>query len=319
MTDVTRLEVPASAAAERLDKFLAARLEGVTRSEIKRWIEEGRVLVDGHVRRPRDPVSAAAVVEVRPGPALSSSAEPDPSVIVDVVYEDDHLIVVNKPPGLVVHPGRGHATGTLVNGLLARPGFQRPPSDPRDPEGPLRPGIVHRIDKGTSGILVVAKDTPTREGLKDQLAGHSVERVYRALTVGVPEAGTISTLHGRDPRSRLKFSSRVPRGRRAITHLSLLENLAGGQAALVECRLETGRTHQIRVHLSVERNTPIVADDLYGGFRGAPRVRASAERLGRPALHAAVLGFVHPVTGKTLRFEAPLPPDMQQALTHLRA
>lgn len=302
----------------RVDLFLAERLTDVTRAEVQRWIDASRVLVNGAACRRKDKVRPGVVVQVAPDSPPATDAEPDPSVILDVLFEDDHLLVVNKPPGLVVHPGRGHRTGTMVNGLLARPGFERAPSDPRDPQGQLRPGIVHRIDKETSGLLVVAKTAVAREGLKVQLAAHTVERVYQALTVGAPYSKTIRTLHGRDSHSRLRFSSRVVRGKDAVTHLRVLESLRSGNAALVECRLETGRTHQIRVHLSLEMNTPILADALYGGLRGNPFVVDVAKELGRHALHAGVLGFVHPTTGETLHFEAPLPADMQKALEALQ-
>jgi len=314
-----RFELGAEHSGERIDKVLARLIPGTSRSVIQRWITESRVLVDGVPCRARDVVRSGAVVEVSPGPPPLSRAEPDASVPFSVLYEDEHLVVVDKPAGVVVHPARGHATGTLVSGLLARDGFRRPPSDPLDPEGSLRPGIVHRIDKDTSGILVVAKDEPAREGLKAQLARHRMERCYLALTLGVPEPGRIETLHGRDPRSRLKFTSRVREGRRAVTTVEVVERLAGGLAALVRCQLETGRTHQIRMHLSECTKTPIVADALYGRTPGNDALRAVAQELGRQALHATVLGFKHPVDGRALRFESPLPADMQRALEQLRA
>jgi 23S rRNA pseudouridine1911/1915/1917 synthase len=240
-------------------------------------------------------------------------------VAFQVLFEDAHLIVIDKPAGLVVHPARGHATGTLVNGLLARGGFERAAADGRDPNAALRPGVVHRIDKDTSGVLVVAKDEPTREGLKAQLAAHSMQRLYRAITLGVPKLGTIDTLYDRHPRSRLRFTSKVATGKRAVTHVRVLETLAQGRAALVECRLETGRTHQIRVHLAEQAQTPLLADWLYGREPAAPELRPIASSLGRQALHAAVLGFVHPRTQESLRFEAALPADLEQALAALRA
>ncbi len=294
-------------------------MSGVTRAEVQRWISAGRVLLDGKPCRSKDKARPGVLLEVHPDLPPASSAEPDPSVVLDVLFEDEHLLVLNKASGLVVHPGRGHRTGTMVNGLLARPGFERPPSDPQDPEGYLRPGIVHRIDKDTSGVLVVAKDPPTREGLKAQLAEHSMERVYRAITVGVPSLKMVSTLHGRDPHNRLRFSCKVSTGKRAVTRIEVKELLAQGQAAYVECRLETGRTHQIRVHLSQEAGTPLLADELYGGNRATEAVRAVGLQLGRQALHAAILGFVHPITGDALQFEAPLPEDFAGALQSLRA
>jgi 23S rRNA pseudouridine1911/1915/1917 synthase len=236
-----------------------------------------------------------------------------------VLYEDEHLIVVSKPAGVVVHPARGHRTGTLVSGLLARPGFRVAPVDERDPEGSLRPGIVHRIDKDTSGVLVVAKNASAREGLKAQLGAHSVTRLYEALTLGVPRPGPIETHYGRHPRSRLRFTSRLREGKRAATHVALLETFAAGLAARIECRLETGRTHQIRVHLAEQAGTPLIADALYGSGAVPPLIEPIASQLGRQALHARVLGFEHPITGRSLLFEAPLPADLARALAALRA
>jgi 23S rRNA pseudouridine1911/1915/1917 synthase len=304
---------------ERLDKALAALIPRVSRAIVQRWIGEQRVKVNGRTRRAKDLVAAGDVIEAEPGPPPPSAAAPDPSVVVPIVYQDADLVVVNKPAGLVVHPGKGHWTGTLVNGLLALDGFGVPPADPRDPEGGMRPGIVHRIDKDTSGLLVVAKTMLAREGLKTQLAEHSVERVYRAITQGVPSAGRVQTLHGRHPHSRLKFTARPPRGREAITLVSVAEVLAGQRAALVECRLETGRTHQIRVHLAETLGNPLLSDAVYGRASGHPEIREIELKLGRQALHAAVLGFRHPRSGEQHHFEAPMPEDMCQALLALRA
>jgi 23S rRNA pseudouridine1911/1915/1917 synthase len=305
---------------ERVDKVLARLLPEVSRATVQRWIEEGRVLVDGKPCRAKDSVSAGSQIELEAGPAPLSEADPDPSVVIDVCYEDPHLLVLNKPAGLVVHPARGHRSGTLVNGLLARPGFALPSPDPADPQGSLRPGIVHRIDKDTSGLLVVAKDDRTREGLKTQLAEHTVERAYLALTVGTPKAGKIASLHARDPKSRLRFTSRTSEGKAAVTHVRVLERLAGGRAAFIECRLETGRTHQIRVHLSEQSKTPLLADAVYGArVSMAMDMAEIAAALGRQALHATVLGFVHPISSESLRFEAPPPADFARALAALRA
>jgi 23S rRNA pseudouridine1911/1915/1917 synthase len=304
---------------ERLDRALLRLIEDASRSTLKRWIEEGRVSVDGKPARASARVRSGAVVEVEPGARLPSAAEPDASVTLEILHEDEDLVVVNKPAGLVVHPARGHWTGTLVNGLLARPGFERPTSDPRDAHGALRPGIVQRLDKDTSGVLVVAKTEFAREALKAELAAHQAERRYLALTLGVPRACRIETHHGRDPRSRLRFTSRVPEGRLAITNVAPRETLAGGRAALVECRLETGRTHQIRVHLAEQTQTPILADPLYGVVPRDPELRAVVECLGRHALHAELLGFRHPRSGATLRFVAPPPADFEAALGSLRA
>jgi 23S rRNA pseudouridine1911/1915/1917 synthase len=270
------------------------------------------------------------VLEVEIGPEPTSEAVPDASVPFGVVFEDEHLIVVDKPAGVVVHPARGHRTGTLVSGLLAREGFAVAPRDERDPSGHLRPGIVHRIDKDTSGLLVVAKDVLTREGLKRQLAAHSMRRLYHALTIGVPRSGRIDTAYGRDPRSRLRFTSRLTAGKRAITNVAVLHAFRTA-AAWIECRLETGRTHQIRVHLAEQCGTPLLGDALYrsaasaagprlrGGEGGADTRLADLERaLGRQALHARELGFDHPITGQALHFESAPPRDFAAALAALR-
>lgn len=304
---------------ERIDKVLARLCPDTSRASLQRWMLEGRVLVDGSRCRARDRVRAGSVVQVDPGEAPPSQALPDPEVQFATVYEDDDLLVVDKPAGLVVHPARGHWKGTLVNGLLARESFRRPSADPRDPIGALRPGIVHRIDKGTSGLLVIAKNDRTREGLKLQLQRHTVQRRYLAVTAGNPEPGTIRSLYARDPRSRLRFTTRVREGRSAITHLEVREVFGAGRSALVECRLETGRTHQIRVHLAERAGTPLLADPLYGKAPNDAALDAIARRLARPALHASVLGFIHPTTGESRAFEAPIPEDLLEALAALRA
>jgi 23S rRNA pseudouridine1911/1915/1917 synthase len=316
---VQRFVLGPDQAHERVDKALTILVPDASRETIKRWIKDHRVRLDGKVCRPHSEVRPGSVVEVEPEPPLPTQAVPDPTVPFRVLHEDPHLIVVDKPAGVVVHPSRGHHGGTLVNGLLAHGGFEQASADPRDPEGWLRPGVVHRIDKDTSGVLVIAKVEVAREGLKEQLSSHTVERVYTAITLGVPPAETISTLHGRHPRSRLRYTTNVRLGRAAVTHVKPLAALAGDRAALVECRLETGRTHQIRVHLAERTRTPILADSLYGRRPDDADVARISTELGRQALHAGVLGFVHPVTGEMLRFESPLPEDFQQALASLRA
>ena len=315
-----RFELDAGVEPERVDRVLVRLCPGTSRATIQRWIGESRVTIDGRACRARDLVRAGTNIEVDPGPEPTTRAEPDAGVPFTVVHEDDDLLVVNKPAGVVVHPARGNRSGTLVNGLLSRGSFDVPEADPRDPLGALRPGIVHRIDKDTSGLLVVAKNALAREGLKEQLKAHTVERRYRALTIGVPKPGVVRSLHGRDPRSRLRFTSRVREGKPAITNLVVLEALGAGRAAYVECRLETGRTHQIRVHLLECTKTPLLADKLYRGPAPlGPELLLAAERIGRQALHAFSLGFVHPRSGEGLRFEAPLPDDFASALALLRA
>jgi 23S rRNA pseudouridine1911/1915/1917 synthase len=304
---------------ERVDKVVTSLVSGVSRATVQRWIAEGRVRIGGVPCRARDEVRPGSVIEVEPGARQPSDVEPDATVPFTVLHEDEHLVVVDKPAGVVVHPARGNWKRTLVAGLLARTGFERAPNDPRDPIGPLRPGIVHRIDKNTSGVLVIAKSEEAREGLKAQFAEHSAERVYRAITVGVPRPGRIETLYGRHRTSRLRFTSRTDDGRRAVTDIALEEVLARGRAALVSCRLQTGRTHQIRVHLSERSGTPILADALYGRVPTDPVLREVLDELGRQALHAQVLGFRHPITSEQLRFEAPWSEDFLRAVERLRA
>ncbi len=321
-----RVLVDASHAAQRLDSVLVALLtaQGVfaTRAAVQRWIKAGRVRVEGSDQplRNRTVLAVGTMVLVRPAPPLRSDASPDAGVPFEVVYEDEHLLVVDKPAGVVVHPARGHRSGTLVNGLLAREGFRADNVDPRDRDGHLRPGIVHRIDKDTSGLLVVAKQPAVREALKALFAAHDIERSYLAIVQGRARAARYDTPHGRHPKSRLRFTSRLPRSsagvRRAVTRVEVVEALT--EATLVRCTLGTGRTHQIRIHLLEQSNTPLVADRLYGRSCGSAAVAAAGAALGRQALHAAVLGFVHPVSGASVRFESALPDDMAQALTLLR-
>ncbi|HEY8075988.1 MAG TPA: RluA family pseudouridine synthase [Labilithrix sp.] len=341
------LVVPREAAGARLDRFLATTLSamegGPSRSELQRWIDHGGVKVDGVVKKASEKLREGARIAVEPEPPPSTEALADAGVEFDVVYMDDAVIVLNKPAGLVVHPARGHRTGTLVNGLLARGVFDPPDGDeeiderpsvstravPRldpdaiPPSGPpdldrSRPGIVHRLDKGTSGLMVVARHPRARERLKEQFAAHAIDREYVAVCVGDVKAGTYATLHGRHPKDRLKFSSKVRTGKRAVTHVKPLESYAGGAATFVACSLETGRTHQIRVHLADAR-TPILGDTLYGKLPKHPVLRELAEGLKHPALHARLLGFVHPITNEKMRFEVDPPADFEVVLTALRA
>lgn len=307
----------------RVDRFLVRAFAGDadarSRTELARWVEAERVLVDGKRARPGDHLRAGAKVDVRPLGPRATTAEPDASVEFRVVYVDDALVVVDKPAGLVVHPARGHEGGTLVNGLLARGLFDRPSelADPLDAKGHLRPGIVHRLDGGTSGLLVVARTAAAREALKAQFQVHRIDREYIAIVQGEAREATHDTLHGRDPRNRLRFTTHVADGRRAVTHVRVLEHFAS-LATLVACTLETGRTHQIRVHLA-ESGTPVLGDPLYGKAPTESRLRAIGAALGHQALHARVLGFVHPTTRVHVRFEAEAPADFARAVEELRA
>lgn len=293
---------------ERLDRFLAAR-GMASRSVVQRWIEDGRVQVDGQTANAKTKLRVGQTVVAEPAPPLPSAALPE-DIPLDVRFEDDHLIVLVKPAGLVVHPAPGHPSGTLVNALLSHARFE-------EHGDPSRPGIVHRLDKDTSGVMVVAKTARTRDGLVELLQRHDVERRYDALVLGALAADrTFDTLHGRHPTDRKRFTTKTTRGKRAVTHVRLREVLEG--ATHVECRLETGRTHQIRVHLA-DAGLPLLGDPVYGRTPNDPHLRAVSETLGRQALHAAVLGFVHPITGERVRVEAAPPEDFQRALLALRA
>ena len=297
----------------RLDRFVADAL-GVSRSESQRWIGHGRVTVNGAEREASARLQEGERIVVIPETPPQSHALPDADVRFEILHVDDAIVVINKPAGLVVHPARGHERGTLVNGLLSLGLFRQGEVSDGD-SSHMRPGIVHRLDKGTSGVIVVARSAAAREALKAQFQAHSIERAYCAVVVGDAAARTFSTLHGRSSRDRLKFTTRVVRGRPAITHVRVVARLHG--ATHVECTLETGRTHQIRVHLS-ESGTPVLGDPLYGGKVHDPRVRAVGEKLGHQALHARLLGLVHPVTGARLRFEAEAPADFLAALEALK-
>jgi 23S rRNA pseudouridine1911/1915/1917 synthase len=256
---------------------------------------------------------------VRPDEPPRTEVEPEDGIEFDVLYVDEALVVVNKPAGLVVHPARGHRTGTLVHGLLARGLFALGGDaflDARDAEGHLRPGIVHRLDRGTSGVLVVARTAGAREGLKEQFAHHTIDREYEALALGRVTRTHHETLHGRHPKDRLRFTTHVREGKRAETHVAVVERF-GDLATHVTCRLETGRTHQIRVHLA-ESGTPILGDALYGKPPKDEALRLVATTLGHQALHAKVLGFAHPLSGRPMRFESDLPPDFIAARDELR-
>jgi 23S rRNA pseudouridine1911/1915/1917 synthase len=274
------------------------------------------VSIAGAVVEASHTLSEGDLIRVQPEEPALTRAAPESDVRFDVMYVDDDIVVVNKPPGLVVHPARGHEAGTLVNGLLARGYFLGQAfADGADPQGHTRPGIVHRLDAGTSGVMIVARTAEAREKLKSQFQAHTIERAYQAIVLGEMHDCTLSTLHGRHPRDRLRFTTRVRQGKRAVTRVRVVAPLHC--ATHIECTLETGRTHQIRVQLA-ERGASVLGDPLYGKPPSDPRLRQAGERLGHQALHARLLGLVHPRTGERVRFEISPPQDFVEALETLR-
>jgi len=306
---------PAGGEPARLDQVVGV-IEGLTRSMARRLIESGLVKVDGLPQKPSFKLRGgeAITVTIPPPQPAELAAEAIP---LEILYEDRDLVVVNKPAGMVVHPGAGNAGGTLVNALL---GHCR---DLSGVGGELRPGIVHRIDKDTSGILVVAKNDTAHRSLSQQFKEHTIKRVYLALVFGSPKAnkGKIESAIGRHPVDRKRMSGTARRGKQAITHWQAIGRYQG--LTLMRLKLETGRTHQIRVHLS-EAGLPLAGDPVYGGSGRLtnihdPQLVTLIKGLGRQALHAKTLGFIHPVTCEYLEFDTDLPADMARIIAYLES
>jgi 23S rRNA pseudouridine1911/1915/1917 synthase len=335
MTELRTIEATAEAKGQRLDQFLVAQLEGISRSRVQLLIDQGDVLINGLVEK--------ASLKLRGGERIDIAGEPHPAPLkataedipLDVVYEDSDLAVVNKPAGMMVHAGSGQnddarSRGTLVNALLYR--FKALSAT----GGDLRPGIVHRLDKDTSGLIVVAKNDRAHAALSEMFSSRQIKKTYIALVQGTVERarGTINASVGRDPVRRTRMTAK-PMGdaRTAVSHYEVVRRLSNrfGKFTLVRVRIETGRTHQIRVHMA-SIGHPVVGDTLYGGAghltdqaasqaatSKAARRKAEPERLklGRNFLHAARLEFSHPKTGKLLQLEAPLPPELETFLSRL--
>ncbi|HVR90813.1 MAG TPA: RluA family pseudouridine synthase [Novosphingobium sp.] len=298
---------------QRLDKALADA-SGLSRERVKALLGEGAITLDGARASQASAKLAEGTKFAITVPAATTAEAAPQDIPLSVAFEDAHLIVVDKPAGLVVHPAAGNLDGTLVNALLHHCAGQLSGIG-----GVARPGIVHRIDKDTSGLLVVAKTDAAHEGLARQFADHSIERAYLAVTAGhpVPLAGTVTGAIARSNTNRKKMALVADgRGKHAVTHYKTLERLV--DATLLECRLETGRTHQVRVHLA-SIGHPLLGDPVYG--RAPWRLRPLLTRLhfARQALHAAALGFIHPVSGQFHRFESELPADLRELLVELRA
>jgi 23S rRNA pseudouridine1911/1915/1917 synthase len=312
------LTVESTAAGSRLDSFLAGSVADLSRSRAKNLILDGQVVIGGAtIVEPKRPVNSGEHIAISLPPPVPATPEPQ-AIPLDVVYEDDSLIVIDKPAGLVVHPAAGNWSGTLVNALIAHCGASLSGIG-----GVSRPGIVHRLDKDTTGLMVVAKTDKAHKGLAAQFADHGrsgpLERAYMALVWGAPAVreGTVDAPLGRSTRNREKIEVKRQGGRQAITHYRVVKRFGSRDrpiASLIECRLETGRTHQIRVHMAAIGH-PLVGDRVYGsGFltkaASLPEpARSIVQRFPRQALHAFLLGFEHPVSGDDVAFESPLPDD----------
>jgi 23S rRNA pseudouridine1911/1915/1917 synthase len=318
MPEIHRITAPEDAAGDRADRFLAAAIGTLSRSRVKSLIEGGHATRDGTAfTQPAEPVRPGALYELTQEDPVSAIPRPE-EIALKILFEDRHLIVLDKPAGLVVHPAPGNQEGTLVNALLAHCGDKLPGIG-----GERRPGIVHRLDRDTSGVMVVAKTEQALATLSAAFAARDIERAYKALIWGIPSPaeGEIEGAIGRDPRDRKRMALVTRGGKAALTRYDTAKVFYAA-VTLVNCRLATGRTHQIRVHLSASGH-PVVGDPVY--LRRIPAIsralpepqRGACLDFPRQALHAATLGFRHPATGETLRFETPLPPDFQDLVTLL--
>jgi 23S rRNA pseudouridine1911/1915/1917 synthase len=304
--EAVTLEVPATLAGMRLDQVLARLMPDYSRSRLQAWVRDGLVLVDGKSGAVAQRLQGFESLTVFPQPEAESLAFAPEAIPLDIVFEDDSLIVLNKPPGLVVHPAAGNWSGTLLNGLLAHfPALAHVP----------RAGIVHRLDKDTSGLMVVAKTIPAQTSLVRQLQARTVKREHLALVEGiVMDGGTIDAPIGRHPTQRTRMAI-VGNGKEAVTRYDVQEHLP--RHTLLLCRLETGRTHQIRVHLQ-SIGFPLAGDPIYGARRRSRDAEAAIESFQRQALHATRLALRHPASDKQLQWEAPIPEDMNLLLRTLR-
>ena len=299
-----RLTVSPEEAGVRIDKYLTEQLPDITRSYLQKLLKDGSVQMNGKPVKASTKTASEAVIEL----TIPKPEEPEilpEEIPLDILYEDSDVILINKPKDMVVHPAAGHYTGTLVNALM-----YHCKGDLSGINGVLRPGIVHRIDKDTTGVLIVCKNDKAHNALAEQLKEHSITRKYRAIVCGnlKEDEGTVDAPLGRHPQDRKKMAIVRTGGKRAVTHYRVLERF--GNYTYIECQLETGRTHQIRVHMA-SLGHPLLGDEIYG------RVKSPFKLEGQ-TLHAMVLGFIHPTTGEYMEFEAPLPEYFEKLLEKLR-
>jgi len=304
-------EVTQELSGKRADVVLSHFLSDHTRSQIKKLIDDQHVLVKGKAIKPSKKFDEGEFLDVTLPSPVSIDAKPE-DIDIEVIYEDSSLIVVNKPAGMVVHPGAGIKGGTLVNALLYKC------EDLSGIGGKIRPGIVHRLDKDTSGVMVVAKNDQSHNSLVSQFKSRTVKKRYLAIVEGnlKEESGSFDSVIGRDPVHRIKMSSKSKAGKESLTLWKVIERFKA--ALLIEAEPKTGRTHQIRVHFS-ENGYPILADKVYGHRKQKVQViTTAAKKIGRQALHASKIGFIHPESGDWVEFTAPVPEDMKQALLYLK-
>jgi 23S rRNA pseudouridine1911/1915/1917 synthase len=302
----------------RLDKFLSEKLTDQSRSVIKQLFESGEITSDNHKLTLKKMPAEGVVININIPEAVDTELKAE-NIPLDILFEDEHLLIINKPAGMVVHPAPGNYTGTLVNAVLFHC------DDLKGIGGEKRPGIVHRLDKGTTGVMAVAKSAKAHEGMSNLFATHNIDRIYETIVPAkaFPLTGRIESTIGRHPTNRLKQAINVKAGKHAVTHFRKLETY--GPFHHIECQLETGRTHQIRVHLSVVERTPILFDSTYGNpnqdiLRLQKEIKTDNKfEYEFPLLHAKTLGFVHPITKEKLHFNAPRPKFFQELLDQLQA
>ena len=308
MTEKKMFKVEAEESGLRVDKYLSDQLPEISRSYLQKIIKDGQVLANDKPVKANYKVSMGDAIELEIPEAVEPEIEPE-NIPLEILYEDADVILINKPKGMVVHPSAGHYSGTLVNGLM-----YHCKDELSGINGVMRPGIVHRIDMDTTGVIIACKNDKSHNSIAEQLKEHSITRRYRAIVCGniKEDEGTVDKPIGRDPSNRLRNAVTDLNSKNAVTHYKVLERF--GRFTLIEAQLETGRTHQIRVHMAYLKH-PLLGDELYGPVKSKEGSKLGAKR---QMLHAGILGFVHPSTGEYMEFESSLPDDFESVLKKLR-